>query len=161
MTKRKILPTYRERFLRYVMAEPMSGCWLWTGCSNKGGYGLYGARRGRLGRSTLAHRISWEMHKSSIPAGTIVCHHCDNPACVNPSHLFVGSQSDNMQDQKRKRRGNLGARHGMSKFTDDIAISIRSVARGNVISQKDIASIFGMHQCNVSRILSRARWAHI
>jgi hypothetical protein len=74
-----------------------SSCWNWTGGKNDKGYG-------RLGNK-YAHRISWEIHNGKkIPEGMFVCHHCDNPSCVNPSHLFIGTQKDNMRDMINKNR---------------------------------------------------------
>lgn len=87
------------------MPEPMSGCWLWAGYRNACGYGAV-----RVGRSVmLAHRVAWELSGRELPefnGFTIssICHRCDNPACVNPEHLFLGSFSDNLSDASRKGR---------------------------------------------------------
>jgi hypothetical protein len=87
-----------------------SGCWIWT-AANKDGYGRYS-------NSGYAHRISWEMHFGKIPAGMFVCHKCDNPPCVNPDHLFLGTNQDNVNDMRAKGRGSkpppMG---GWNKFT--------------------------------------------
>jgi len=91
--------TPEERFWEMVSRDP-SGCWLWTGAKIRG-YGVLVID----GRNQFAHRFSYALHVGPIPTGLNVCHACDVPACVNPEHLWVGSQSDNMADKIAKVRG--------------------------------------------------------
>lgn len=86
-----------ERFWEKVRKGPQ--CWEWTG-SRVRGYGYFGA----WGRVRLAHRVSWQLRHGEIPPGLCILHRCDNPSCVRPGHLFIGTQRDNMQDAKRKGR---------------------------------------------------------
>lgn len=77
--------------------QKSDGCWNWTGSKNEAGYGKLGQR--------YAHRLSWQLeNKKEISSGMVICHHCDNPSCVNPGHLFIGTQKDNMQDMIKKNR---------------------------------------------------------
>lgn len=87
----------------FCSVEPMMddrGCWEWFGGASADGYGRFTHK----GRKLLAHRVSWEVHSGSIPRGMLVLHRCDNPPCVNPSHLFLGTHKDNAQDRERKGR---------------------------------------------------------
>ena len=90
--------TVEERFWKNVRKGP--GCWEWSANKNDAGYGRFWICR----KGVRAHRFSLELHKGKIPEGMFVCHHCDNPGCVKPDHLFVGTQSDNMHDMQSKGR---------------------------------------------------------
>lgn len=94
------------RFWESVEKGPGDACWEWTGHANRSGYG----RVTRRGRDLFAHRYSWELANGPIPDGLIVCHRCDNPPCVRPEHLFLGTHSDNMRDAQRKGRRPTAAR---------------------------------------------------
>lgn len=80
--------------------DKTKGCWNWIGAKHRQGYGNFGVK----GKIKLSHRVSWEIYVGKIPKDMCVCHKCDNPSCVNPDHLFLGSQYENVQDCKKKGR---------------------------------------------------------
>jgi hypothetical protein len=133
-----------ERFWEKV--EKTEGCWNWT-AAKKHGYGS--VKWG--GRMRIAHRIAFEIECGSIPEGMQVCHHCDNPACVRPSHLFLGTQKDNMRDMIVKGRQ---ARPPATKLTWADAQVIRE-APG---LHREIAARFGISRPTVSEIKAGSYW---
>lgn len=97
----------------------LGSCWEWTGSRNKKGYGVFRA----IGRVELAHRASWALANGLIPSGLCVLHKCDRPSCVNPAHLFIGTQADNVADMEAKGRGShpRGDRHGSRTHPERLA----------------------------------------
>jgi hypothetical protein len=93
-----------ERLWSKVSTGWESDCWEWQGATGDAGHGHLGPS-GAVRRHVQAHRLAWEFFNGQIPAGMSVCHHCDNPPCCNPAHLFVGTHADNMRDMARKGRG--------------------------------------------------------
>lgn len=148
------MKTLTERFFSKMERIPFSGYWLWTAGLDGGGYGQMG--KGKY-KKLKAHRLSYEIHYGQIPTGMSVLHKCDIPSCVNPDHLFLGSQQDNMRDMKLKGRGVRGESQGSSKLTADEIVKIIN-ATGY---QYEIAAQFGISQTQVSRIKSRKHWRHV
>jgi hypothetical protein len=148
-----------ERFWRKVSPEPMSGCWLWIGCVNTGGYGTIYFR----GYGRKAHRVSWFLVKGEIPRGKFVLHKCDTPACVNPDHLFLGTQRDNVIDCVKKKRWRHGAPFGeknpMSVLTDELVRQMRSEPRS--LSYKKIGQKYGVSTMTAYRAIVGKSWEHI
>lgn len=97
-----------ERFWPKVAKRGPDECWEWTASRTPQGYGKIGRRKGES--PAIASRVSWEMHNGPIPDGLHVLHRCDNPPCVNPAHLFLGTNADNQRDMRAKGRGRLGRR---------------------------------------------------
>lgn len=95
-----------ERFWNKVERNEANTCWLWTGGTGRNGYGVFttGTKRDGSIRHHVASRFSWELHHGPIPDGLYVCHSCDNPTCVNPAHLWLGTQQDNIMDMRQKGR---------------------------------------------------------
>lgn len=166
-----IEPEHAERFRRHVAAAGPDDCWLWTGRRDTHGYGrfvLHGKRR-------FAHRVAWALANGKDPSNLLVCHHCDNPRCVNPSHLFVGTQIDNIADMDAKGRrapmpqpeptygphkARLGESNGSAKLTNEAVREIRRLAATGS-SQSSIARLYGITQVHVSDIIRRHAWRHI
>lgn len=114
------------------------------------------------GRARLVPRVVWELSCGPIPHGILVCHHCDNPACVELSHLFLGTPKDNSQDMVRKGRSPQmrGEKSGRSKCSEEQIREIKRLAESGMLL-KDIAPMFGYHRAHVSRIVNGKRWAHV
>lgn len=142
-------------------AQHLGPCWLWLGAHNSRGYGHMKVR----GAVAPAHRMSWVLANGPLPLGggyhgTCVLHRCDNPGCVNPAHLFAGSNADNMADMKRKRRSPCGADHPRSRLTAERVRGIR-VRSQQGVRQADIASEFGISGALVSMVVTRKVWGHV
>lgn len=127
------------------------GCWLWKGSTDAYGYGQF-CRRFSGKRIHKAHRVAWEKSKGPIPDGQQVLHRCDNPSCVNPEHLFLGTQLENIADMVGKLRNPKGEKHGSAKLSDDQIDAIRLL--GASMPQRKIAERFGVTQGHVSDILN-------
>lgn len=97
----------QKRFSEKYKVDESTGCWVWNACKDTKGYGLFqmGQRPTGSYKASAAHRVSWQIHKGEIPKGMNVLHKCDNPPCVNPDHLFLGTQQDNTNDMIKKGRG--------------------------------------------------------
>lgn len=147
------------RFLGNVSPEPNTGCHVWTGAISSGGYGAFHLSKPR--RVVRAHRFAWECEHGPIPAGECVCHRCDNPSCVNPRHMFLGTQAENMADKKKKAREARGQTLPQTKLTADQVLTIRGAWNSGVVRQKQLAEAFGVHQAQISRIVRRKDWKHL
>lgn len=140
-----------ERLYRKVVHSE-SGCWIWGGARNSGGYGHLTIN----GVTKTANRVSWEEHNGPIPEGMYVLHRCDVRACINPKHLFLGSAKDNTHDAISKGRLNkVGEAHHNSKLTQAQVLEIRQ----NSKSHEDIAKEFGISKSHVSSIKNFQRWS--
>lgn len=146
-----------DAFEARTVKDLATGCLLWVGSHDEKGYGQL-----RINRKIVkAHRFSWKAAHGDIPDGMLVLHRCDNPPCVNPSHLFLGTHTDNSHDMDAKgRRVNNQAKGAMchaAKLTDEDIVAIRSDTRRQV----DIAADYGVTQSNVSKIKLKQAWAHV
>ena len=142
----------------------MSGCWLWTGAyfwdSKRGN------RYGKIyvkGKLCRAHRISWELYEGTIPDGLYVLHKCDNHACVNPAHLYLGTQAQNVLDTRDRGRMNhanacRGEKRPNAKLTVEQAFEVRALASSRAMPQTKIAAMFGISQSVVGRIARGKAW---
>lgn len=147
-----------RRFNAKWELDPNTGCHIWTGAHLPKGYGII--KRPRERRQYYAHRLSYLIHKGGIPKRRQVLHRCDNPACVNPDHLFLGTSKDNLQDMKAKGRHLYGCRNSTSKLSDKEVLEIRKLYAAGV-RQRQLAKVYGVSQGNISRICRRVRWTHL
>jgi hypothetical protein len=150
----------KERFISMVDNAPggtWDVCWPWTGAVDKNGYGVIWA--GEKRRALRAHRASWELFKGEIAKGAIVCHRCDNPKCVRPSHLFIGTNATNSDDMVRKGRSakRVGSLNGLAKLTPEIVARCR-VRASLGASVKGLAREFGVYHTVMQRAVSRKTW---
>lgn len=158
-------------------------CWLWQGCTDPNGYGRFNT--GGRGRSVTASRMAYELTNGPVPDGLFVCHACDNPRCVRPDHLFLGTQAINMRDMLVKGRGAnktkpesfaRGSRHGSvtrperlrradshphAKLTSADVVAMRAAYAAGGVTQMELASQYGIHQTVVSDIVRRRSWASV
>lgn len=135
------------RFWSKVNVAGLDECWEWLAHKNYEGYGLFGIDH----KPCYVNRVSWYLANGKIPEGLCVCHHCDNPSCVNPAHLFLGTHKDNQVDAARKGR----------KAKKLISSEVREIREllADSWSQQEIADTFGVSQATISRISRNKNWA--
>ena len=152
------MKTEFERFITKV--NKTESCWLWTGSTLRGNYGHF-RRRKPDGTWTMgkAHRFSYEYFKHPIPKGQQVCHHCDNPLCVNPDHLFTGTALDNNRDCLQKNRHAFGRDPNHKLLSQEIAVKLRDTKLKNPnLTYKELGSIFNTSASQAHRIVSNQIW---
>lgn len=134
-------------------------CWDWVGYSRKDGYGILGVG----GNLVKVHKYSWELANGEIPSGLSVLHQCDRPCCVNPNHLYLGTQQDNIRDMSERDRIPLGEDKWSAKLTVEIVLEIRKVykpfCRRN--GTHALARRFGVSGATVQAIIKRKKWKHV
>lgn len=143
---------YEERFWSKVDRRGAGECWPWQAGTNRG-YGAFSLGRRSEGMA-LAHRVSWQLANGDLPEGKFVRHKCDNPPCVNPAHLELGDQTDNMRDMAERERGHH------RKLTAAQVSVIRARLRAGS-SQRELACEFGVTQGTVSWIAQGKTWRHV
>lgn len=150
----RIKKLYEERVTRTG-----SGCWGWKGSTDKNGYGTVGTKVTGL---TLAHRISWRIHKGPIPRGLHVLHQCDNPPCTNPDCLFLGTNLDNVNDRNAKDRQSRGEDRPQAKLTDALVLEMRQrYSDFPRPSTRQMAKDYGVSPALVSYVVSNKIWRHL
>ena len=144
-----------ERFWDKVNKIVQSDCWEWTAYRNRDGYGQFKMDN----RMKKSHRVAWELVNGPIPDGICVLHHCDNPGCVNPSHLFLGTHADNAQDRNSKGRqaSHKGEKNGRSKLEEMDVLFIRYWLKEGY-TYSDIATVYGVHNDTIRDIKTGKNW---
>jgi hypothetical protein len=146
-----------SRFWAKVERLTSEECWPWKGCVLKpAGYGQMWWE----GKLQGAHRIAFIIAGGTIPEHRYVCHSCDNPSCVNPAHLFVGTPKENSGDMVTKRRSAAGIKNGYSKLTDNEVLQIRQRKEAGE-SLGSLAASFQIDKTHVSKIVKRQCWGHL
>lgn len=157
---RKITPeeSFHEKYIKQ-----QNGCWNWVAGADKHGYGRIGIG---FPKTEVSSRFSWKLYNGAIPCGLHVCHKCDNPKCVNPDHLFLGTPQDNRLDSKRKQRDSpppvhFGSTHHKAKIDESIVVKIRELYSTTNLSQRKLSAMFGVSQTVIGRIIRRELWVHV
>ena len=151
--KSKRVPAEIRFWPKVDKSSSLDGCWLWTGAKSPLGYGKFYLPDG----TTQAHRFSWTLVNGPVPHGMYICHHCDNPPCVNPNHLFIGDHYDNMADMSIKGRSQHGEKQWNSKLSASDVIEIFK----STDLQRTVAERYGITQGTVSSIKSGAKWKRV
>ncbi len=146
----------KHRFLAYVFNRGPNDCWEWLGAISNGKYGHLQLN----GKFIYAHRIAYFLKYGIDPGDLCVCHCCDNPSCCNPKHLFLGTNTDNMQDARQKGRNSYGEKHGRAKLTEKDVIEIKRLLRLGVM-HRIIAKKFNVSRPLISYINNNERWSHV
>lgn len=145
--------TELERWEQKIIPEPNTGCYLWVSCRNAYGYGWTMMGRGSDKKAILAHRKAWILFCGSIPDGMNVLHHCDNPPCVNPDHLYLGTQRENARDMVRRKRWSSPTQ----KLTHADVLKIRQDRR----LYKIIAAEYGVSYNAISSVKRRVSFKEV
>lgn len=157
------MPKFRkplaERHAQYYKRGNKRQCWLWVASTDRHGYGrilIYDPFAPKGHRSTTAHRVAYALHRGKVSDAKFVLHTCDNRACVNPNHLYLGTHLDNMADQRRRGR-TKGEKQHNAKLTD---ADVRAIKR-DTRYQYVIAKEYGVIQATISKIKLGKTWGHI
>lgn len=146
-----------ERFWTKVLVNDIDACWIWQASCTIDGYGTFWFNP----KTIRAHRFSWILVNGDIPDDMSVLHTCDNPPCVNPNHLFLGTNQDNINDKIAKSRHRIGENNSNAVLTDDKVRQIKQLYKTGKYSQRALADLFGVSVTQVCHIMQRKKWKHI
>ena len=146
----------KDRIESKVEPVTESGCWIWKGATTSRGYGQLIDNN----KKHYAHRASYKAFVGDIPDGMVVCHSCDNVYCVNPAHLFLGTQKDNLQDMANKGRSTKGERNPNSKLWVAQVKGIKLFIRAGC-SDKELSLIFNVCRQTINNIRNGKVWSHV
>ena len=148
-----------DRFWSKVDRRGAEDCWPWTAARNEHGYGVMRPEGQRSGPTIKAHRVSLMLAGVEID-GLLIRHSCDNPPCVNPAHLSVGTPADNAADMVNRGRQARGSRKSVSKVTEQQVVEIRARAAAGEL-HRILAAEYGVSRPTISRIVNRRGWTHV
>lgn len=142
----------------WAKVEMTDECWTWTHGKDRDGYGIcrfYGMGERR------AHRVAFTLTYGKIPAKKEALHKCDNPLCVRPSHLFLGTKADNVKDKVKKKRQAFGERHGRSKLTSEDVAQIRSAYTDGGYTHRSLGVLYKVSHHSIGRIIREEGWNNL
>jgi hypothetical protein len=160
-TKESQTAKLKRLFFKEPFSIDQNGCWNWPRSCASSGYGQI-VIRDETGKHkcTNAHRVSWEVHKGPIPYGLAVCHHCDNPPCCNPDHLYLATKKQNWDDMRERKRNPYGSRHGGARLNEEqVAVIKAKLASGK--SQAHIGWEYGVAENTIGNIKRGKNWKHV
>lgn len=159
------MTSFEERFWSRV--NKTDNCWVWTARVNFKGYGQIPVPRGLTsiaGANQFAHRISWFLAYGPVPDGLCVLHRCDNPPCVRPDHLWLGTRADNNEDMRRKGRTHrpawIGTDVPTAKLTEQQVVEVRAL-HASGMKQAGIANRYGVTPGTINAVVRRRTWRHV
>lgn len=145
----------------WAKVDKTNSCWNWTAAKGAKGYGRFKLN----GKLVSPHAISYQIHNDDYDSTKDVCHKCDNPSCINPEHLFLGTRTQNVLDSIQKGRWNgnptKGADHPSSKLTDKDVMLIKAILKYSDLNVVQIAKMFSVSLTTIKNIRSKKRWSHI
>lgn len=170
MKKRQPIPIaenvgskYAERFWGYVKKTEDNSCWVWTKATNPHGYGVFGVYVSGKCLVLASHRVAYYLRTGIDPLDLHICHHCDNPPCCNPDHLFIGTPADNAADKSRKgraKRPSWSRRERNCKLTPDQVREIRS-RRAAGETAVALAAVYNVSDKAIREIVRRHSWPYL
>ncbi|HUT15273.1 MAG TPA: HNH endonuclease signature motif containing protein [Anaerolineae bacterium] len=155
LRRRRPSQDWKDRYWEKVDVRGKDECWEWVAGTNSRGYGQLQVD----GKSAYAHRLAWELENGPIPEELCVLHRCDNRNCVNPAHLWLGTNADNSRDMVKKGRPARGAEHAHAKLTRQEVQQIRHLYSTGEYLQRELGKRFGVSESHVSGIVNRKYWA--
>jgi hypothetical protein len=149
--------SWANRYWAKVDVREADQCWHWLASRNNKGYGSFWLD----GKLAKAHRVAWELEYGAIPIGQCVCHVCDCSSCVNPNHLWLGTNADNIKDrdQKGRRAPPQGTKNGRAKVTSSDVLQIRELYANGAYTYRELGVRFGLSREGIGHIVRRERWA--
>lgn len=144
---------WKQHISTNVSMDGNTGCWNWKKALGSGGYGVTWYN----GKTVYAHRMSYFAFNGDFDPNFLVLHSCDNPSCVNPKHLILGSDQDNSSDMVNKNRSAKGSKNGLAKLTEDMIPTIRE----SVLSSRALSNLLGISKTVILDIKRNKIWKHV